>query len=506
MRKLLYLFTILVLANCKSQEEKNSQHSQRVVISGRVLNFDSNDMGVRFTVNRLGVSRLNMDAKMDSLGYFTTYFDSYIPTDIWIDYKTNFLVLIHPGDSIYIEFDGRPNWRPELLKTIQFSGDAAEINKEAAVFQQLYYSNSLYTDNFAKERAKIEYNVNEFRLYLDTIQQKRKNLYDQFVTDYSPSDEAKVWASTYIQTGYYDELIFYPLEHQFANQSKPGYCYVPVSYYDQLLNLLPITDSMLISGFALMSYIDRFHFGYATMNTLAEESFKQKKSKAGFISPIIQLTDSIIFFGIIKNTPDTLLRQLVLTDLFRRDFELSKVNRFEKYREVADDIIQEPFLKEPLLEMYGIVKERLVNPQLVSDAMLKKVADTSAKQIIDSILLYNRGKVVYIDCWADYCGPCRSEMPNSKKLMEYMDGKEIEFVYLCIDSKETVWKAILDKYQLGGQHYFLTKAQSSDLREAFDIDGVPYYFLVDRNGAIIDKGSHLRPDIVKERIEKLLIH
>jgi thioredoxin-related protein len=95
-------------------------------------------------------------------------------------------------------------------------------------------------------------------------------------------------------------------------------------------------------------------------------------------------------------------------------------------------------------------------------------------------------------------------MPNSKKLMKQMAGKEVTFVYLCLDSEEKQWRTCLDKFQLGGEHYFLTKKQSSDLKGIFEINGIPHYLLFDKNGTIVEKGSYLRPDVVKDKIEGLL--
>jgi len=109
-----------------------------------------------------------------------------------------------------------------------------------------------------------------------------------------------------------------------------------------------------------------------------------------------------------------------------------------------------------------------------------------------------------VDCWATWCGPCKTEMPYSKELSKQMVDKEVAFVYLCLDSEEKQWKATLSELQLNGQQYFLTKDQSTDFRKAFEISGIPFYFLVDSKGAIVEKGSHLRPNNVKEKIEKLL--
>ena len=124
--------------------------------------------------------------------------------------------------------------------------------------------------------------------------------------------------------------------------------------------------------------------------------------------------------------------------------------------------------------------------------------------MINNIRSDNKGKIIYIDCWGTWCGPCRAEMPHSKKLMDELKDKNICFIYLCVDSDEKQWKASLAEFNLGGQHYFLSKQQSSDLKEIFEIQGIPYYILIDKTGTIVEKGSHLRPLSVKEKIIGLL--
>jgi hypothetical protein len=95
-------------------------------------------------------------------------------------------------------------------------------------------------------------------------------------------------------------------------------------------------------------------------------------------------------------------------------------------------------------------------------------------------------------------------MPDSKQMMLEMAGKEVAFAFLCIDSEEKNWKTCLDEFKIDGQHIFLSKEQSSALRESLDIAGVPYHILIDRSGNIIEKGNHLYPHAAKTHIERLL--
>ena len=83
-----------------------------------------------------------------------------------------------------------------------------------------------------------------------------------------------------------------------------------------------------------------------------------------------------------------------------------------------------------------------------------------------------------------------------------LEGKEVSFVYVGIDCKEKSWKNGVKVHQLAGQHYHLDDAQSAEIRAALDISGIPFYVLIDQNGHIIEKGSHLRPG-TKETFNKI---
>lgn len=504
MRNLLLLFFFAILISCNNDKNKDYSVPKKVVIAGKVNNLDPGNREVSLYVNRPGLSQQVVSAKADSAGHFHASFDIYTPTDVWILYKTNFLVLVEPGDSIYVEFDGQPNQRPQVLETIQFGGDAVMVNQDAAKFQHMYFSDPIYTDWDAKRRTNQTYDADRYVLYLDTLQQRIDALFQKFMAEVKPGKVVEIWAKTYIEEDYYDALSFYPMEHMMANDSLRGKWNVKDDFFDRLLNRLPVEEDMLFSGYALTNFVNRFHYGYARKKIWQEEANRQYLTPEGFNVGPAEIMDSLTVYGIIKYTPDTLLRQMVLTEFFAQNLENSDVRLYEKYKHLADQYIGEPFLKEPLNEMYTDLKFRIENPVLATDALLKKLENTSAQQLFDSVLTVNKGKVIYLDCWATWCGPCISEMPNSKKLKEELDGKDVAFVYLCVDSEEALWKASLSQLQIGGQHYYLSQEQSTDLRKVFDIKGIPYYFLIDREGVILDKGSHLRPNIMKEKILGLL--
>jgi len=213
--------------------------------------------------------------------------------------------------------------------------------------------------------------------------------------------------------------------------------------------------------------------------------------------------DEIRYSTIVDAVPDPLLRQIMLTEMFYEDIEEQNIRNYERFYNLVETYIIEPFLREPLHQKYLQTKSRIENPKH-TDAILKEAADLSVKQIIDDIFQQNKGKVIYIDFWATWCGACLSEMPNSKVVELELKKKNAAFVYICFETSEEQWKAIIDKYQLGGQHYLLNSKQSAEIMSLFEIGSLPLYILIGKNGVIREKGSHLRPLVAKDKINEML--
>jgi len=503
LKSFIFCITSLFLIECCSKQNSSIySEPQPVIIAGSVINSVPDIRQIRIGINRIGFSQESLSSVLDDSGRFVVTFDSYIPTDIWIIYSTNYLVLVHPGDSIFVEFDGSKNRRPEILKTVKFSGDAAGINQEAAVFQEMFFSRRIHSG--VRNQVRKELDFDHYLLFEDSIRKDLRKLYNDFIELHNPSGEVKNWAYNQVEDDYYYALSSYPNYYWNAHNLNPAEWDIPIKYYDFFLERLPIKKTDFINGYELSGFVNQFHYNYAFSNVRYE--YLKQKEMTGLTINTKNETDSLYVYGLIKFTPDTLLRQLVLTELFHQRLNQSDVEIYENYKDIIELYIQEPFLIKPLTKQYNDLKDRIENPILSSNAVLRKSNNTSVEAIIDTILEHNKGKVIYIDCWGTWCAPCLSEFPYSHELMEKVKNKDVAFIYLCIDSEEKNWKAQLSIHELGGQHYLLNKDQSSDLRNTFGISGIPFYVLIDKLGNIVDKGSHLRPsnEVAIDKIENLL--
>lgn len=98
-----------------------------------------------------------------------------------------------------------------------------------------------------------------------------------------------------------------------------------------------------------------------------------------------------------------------------------------------------------------------------------------------------KGKYVYIDVWATWCGPCIAEIPSLKKIEKAYHGKNIEFVSLSIDEPKDydTWKKMIVDKELGGIQLLADKAWQSEFVQNYKIKGIPRFILIDPNGNIV---------------------
>ena len=95
------------------------------------------------------------------------------------------------------------------------------------------------------------------------------------------------------------------------------------------------------------------------------------------------------------------------------------------------------------------------------------------------------GKVVYVDVWASWCGPCRGEIPHLKDLEHDYHGQNVEFVSVSIDEDEQAWRDMVQAEELRGVQLLADKAWESSICEDYKINGIPRFLLIGTEGKIV---------------------
>lgn len=149
------------------------------------------------------------------------------------------------------------------------------------------------------------------------------------------------------------------------------------------------------------------------------------------------------------------------------------------YKEMLSYSIDEKY-KEKLTEKFEILKN--IAKGLPSPTFDYKNIN-GGKTSLESL----KGKFVYIDVWATWCGPCIAEIPALKEVEKEYHGKNIEFVSISIDEKKDheKWKKMVADKELKGIQLFADNAWESDFVKKYAIDGIPRFILLDTEGRIV---------------------
>jgi thiol-disulfide isomerase/thioredoxin len=102
-----------------------------------------------------------------------------------------------------------------------------------------------------------------------------------------------------------------------------------------------------------------------------------------------------------------------------------------------------------------------------------------------------KGKYVYVDVWATWCGPCKREIPFLKDVEKKYHGKNIEFVSISVDKAKDhdKWLKMVKEKELKGIQLFSDKDWESDFVQGYLIKGIPRFILIDPNGIIVSSNA-----------------
>jgi peroxiredoxin len=113
-----------------------------------------------------------------------------------------------------------------------------------------------------------------------------------------------------------------------------------------------------------------------------------------------------------------------------------------------------------------------------------------------------RGKYVLVDFWASWCGPCRQENPNNVRLYNQYKTRGFEIYGVSLDKDKDAWLKAIGDDKLNWIHVSDLEQWNSSVVKMFDIEGIPYTLLLDKEGKIIAKG--LRGRALELKLKEIL--
>ena len=172
------------------------------------------------------------------------------------------------------------------------------------------------------------------------------------------------------------------------------------------------------------------------------------------------------------------------------------VNELGELRDTFNRFVLDPIAKQDLNNLYAQTQK--LQPGKPSPDFAFK--DINGKTITLKSL---RGKYVYIDVWATWCGPCCKEIPHLEKLMEEFENENIHFVSISIDRNQKAWRDMIDQKKMKGIQLHI--GNNKDFEKDYMISMIPRFILLDPQGNIVNaKMSRPSAPETMNAIKKLL--
>lgn len=189
------------------------------------------------------------------------------------------------------------------------------------------------------------------------------------------------------------------------------------------------------------------------------------------------------------------------------DFQMNRYDTlvYKRFKKEIKDSLALNIIKNSY-DKYA-AKQKLLGKPLNEEFNLTRLEDDKGNSLTFADMINkHKGKVIFLDIWSLSCGPCRANMPKSNALKKKLKNYPIEFVYITEDQKtDDLWKQVYEVSLTKENHYRFVKGRNARLLKYMNIDWVPDYMIIDKDGSLINFNAMqpANPGLEKELMKYL---
>lgn len=185
-------------------------------------------------------------------------------------------------------------------------------------------------------------------------------------------------------------------------------------------------------------------------------------------------------------------QDIMLCQLLHYDIDWSRKPLGQEILAFADEHIHMPAAIKAVHAINNkyeqIGKRKLSNEDnLKSNDAVKDMIE--GEKILRKIIEPYKGKIILVDIWGTWCGPCKMRLQHSQEEYERLKDFDLVYLYLCNRSSDDSWKNVIKEYKVEGEnvvHYNLPDRQQNAIEKFIGVKGYPTYKLIDRDGTLLD--------------------
>ncbi len=448
MKIIIFFVSFLLLISCNQQDNRTAS------LSGVLDNAFETTLEFTYFREYLNNDRVVIGIEPDDEYAFSLSFDLEKPLFGWLRAgRVELPVFLEQGDRLTVTGDAS-----KPVETMVYSGQGSANNNFLVAYHRDI--DSQIGDRYVAAQAALA-GPDRFAVLIDSI----TDLKNEFVSDWHQSNPLTAPLEYAIRTRIkyekYSKLLEYPIAHQRANQleTSPN---MPEHYYDFINDDRLFDDSRLEN----LNYVG---FLLAYVNYIATT----KGYSAG---------------GLINNQTIYLAAQDALSGLSRDFIQALMIGRELSYGEwdQAQHLYKEYISGNADMKYksrVAAIYEKMEQLTKGHPAPQFSMTDIHGRDISLSDFL---GKVVVLDFWASWCGPCMREMPHMKTIKQQMkDHDDLVFMYVSIDTDIDAWKNTVKGFDIQGVH-FNTPGRERGVPALYNVKWIPSFFVIGRDGKIFD--------------------